>query len=137
MAREIFIDTSGFYACLVKRDDRHAAAAAILTQAAKSRRAFVTTDYVLDETATLLRVRGQGHLVAGLFDTVFASRVCRVEWMDPLRFTATRELLAKHGDHAYSFTDCFSFHIMQHLGLLAALTKDAHFREAGFQPLLG
>ena len=47
MARETFIDTSGFYALLVKRDDMHEKAAQILGNAAKRRARFVTTDYVL------------------------------------------------------------------------------------------
>ena len=32
MAREIFIDTSGFYAFLVKRDDRHKQVSRILAE---------------------------------------------------------------------------------------------------------
>ena len=35
-----------------------------------------------------------------------------------------------------SFTDCTSFLLMKELGLREALTKDAHFAEAGFVPLL-
>ncbi len=35
MARDIFVDTSGFYALLVKRDDRHEQASRILTASSK------------------------------------------------------------------------------------------------------
>jgi len=136
MGSEIFIDTSGFYACLVKGDERHAAAAEVFAKAAKQTGRFVTTDYVLDEAATLLKVRGLGHLAESLFDRVFASRACHIVWMDAVRFAATREFFAKHRDHAYSFTDCFSFCVMNELRLSDALTTDAHFREAGFRPLL-
>lgn len=136
MAREVFVDTSGFYACLVAGDDRHQAAADALASARRSRRAFVTTDYILDETVTLLRMRQAGHLTDRLFDTVFNSHVCRVEWMDPERFAAVRDFFRKHRDQEYSFTDCFSFCIMKQLRLTDALTKDAHFRQAGYTPLL-
>lgn len=136
MAGEIFVDTSGFYACLVKQDDRHADAAAVLAQAATATRRFVTTDYVLDEAATLLRRRQLGHLAAQLFDIVLASAVCRVEWMDAARFDLVRQFFVKHADHEYSFTDCFSFQVMKQSRLHEALTKDAHFHEAGFAPLL-
>jgi predicted nucleic acid-binding protein len=136
MASDIFIDTSGFYACLVAQDDAHAAAAAVLARY-RGRRRFVTTDYVLDEVATLLRARRLGHLVEPAFRLTLASSACRVEWMDPTRFGSARAYLSRHGaDHAYSFTDCASFCTMAELGLRDALTKDVHFRQAGFRPLL-
>ena len=47
MAREVFVDTSGFYACLVRRDDHHERAAELLRRG-KGQRRFLTTDYVLD-----------------------------------------------------------------------------------------
>ena len=133
---ETFVDTSGFYALLVQGDAAHARAKAVLERAARSCGRFVTTDYVLDETATLLKARGFGHLAAAFFETVFASAACRVEWMDPDAFAQTRQFFLKHHDQAWSFTDCFSFRVMHLLGLRDALTTDAHFREAGFHPLL-
>ena len=136
MKPETFVDTSGFFALLVERDDRHQDAKKHLRAAARRKNAYVTSDYVLDETATLLRSRGLGHLVQPLMDSVFQGEACRVEWMDPERFAATRTHFVKHDDHAWSFTDCFSFVLMKELGLRDALTKDAHFREAGFRPML-
>ena len=89
MAHEIFVDTSGFYALLVQRDDKHAEAAQILHAAGTKKRGFVTTDYVLDETATLLKARGPGHKVHNLFETVFASAVCPPN-TDDISTTITR-----------------------------------------------
>jgi predicted nucleic acid-binding protein len=51
MAAEIFIDTSGLYALLVRADDGHDRACDVMRKAAKRHQRFVTTDYVLDETA--------------------------------------------------------------------------------------
>jgi len=42
----------------------------------------------------------------------------------------------KHEDQVWSFTDCLSFVVMNDQRLCDSLTKDAHFREAGFEPLL-
>jgi predicted nucleic acid-binding protein len=136
MAREIFVDTSGFYSLLVQRDDKHKAASAILRQAAKKRRRFLTNDYVLDETATLLKARGVGHLLAAFFSAVFESDACRVQWTDAEQFTTVRNFYLKHVDQAWSFTDCVSFLVMKEHRLLEALTKDEHFEEAGFVALL-
>jgi predicted nucleic acid-binding protein len=80
MADDIFVDTSGFL--LVKKDDRHAAASRMLRHARKRQRRFVTSDYVLDETATLLKARGHGHLLPTFFEKVLASQACRIEWTD-------------------------------------------------------
>ncbi len=136
MANEIFVDTSGFYAMLVKGDDKHAAAQRILRDARRRKRGFVTTDYVLDEAATLLKARGFVHLLGPLFDVLDASRACRIEWSDPDRFQETRAYFLKHVDQAWSFTDCLSFSVMKQLRLRDALTKDAHFEQSGFVVLL-
>jgi predicted nucleic acid-binding protein len=136
MANEIFVDTSGFYALLVLADDRHAAASRHLREARRRKRRFVTSDYVLDETATLLKARGQFHLLVAFFNAVLTSKACRIEWMDAGRFQDVQAFFLKHADQAWSFTDCFSFRVMRELRLRDALTKDRHFHEAGFAVLL-
>jgi predicted nucleic acid-binding protein len=136
MANEIFVDTSGFYALLVKRDDHHGAADRILGDARRRKRGFVTTDYVLDETATLLKGRGHEHLLGRFFDAVLGSRVCRIEWTGAEQFHETKDYFLKHADQEWSFTDCMSFRTMRSLRLRDALTKDAHFQESGFNVLL-
>lgn len=136
MANEIFVDTSGFYGLLIKEDDRHEVAQRILREARRRKRGFVTTDHVLDETATLLKARGFAHRVGAFFESIQTSRVCRVEWTDPDRFQEAQAFFVKHEDQAWSFTDCVSFCTMKSLRLRDALTKDAHFDEAGFVVLL-
>jgi len=136
MEHEIFVDTSGLYALLVRQDDRHEVACALFDKAAKAGTRFVTTDYVLDETATLLKARRHVKLLAMLFSVLRDSRACRLEWMDLERFGEVEQYFLKHADQEWSFTDCASFVVMRRLRLRAALTKDAHFRAAGFQPLL-
>jgi predicted nucleic acid-binding protein len=121
---------------LVQNDDHHAEAAEFMRAAGKKRRALVTTDYVLDETATLLEARGLGWLAERLFKTITDSRALRVEWMDAERFERTQVLFLKSVGRGWSFTDCSSFVVMRELRLREALAKDAHFAEAGFRPLL-
>lgn len=133
----VFVDTSGLYAYMVTSDTHHAAASSAVSLTVSKGYRLVTTDYVLDETATLLKARGFAHAVGDLFDNLPSSTLCRMEWMDPDRFGATRRFFLKHADHPWSFTDCFSFVVMRSLKLRQALTSDHHFREAGFEPLLG
>ena len=135
MSEGMFVDTSGFYALLVKADEEHARAAAILRSRGEQRKGFVTTDYVLDETATLMKARGHSYLLRAFFDVVFRSAACRVEWTDRKRFERAVRFLLDHEDKPWSFTDCLSFCVMEELGIRQALTKDKHFRQAGFEAL--
>ncbi len=135
MAPEIFVDTSGFYALLVAGDNTHDKAAAFVREATGKLR-FVTTDYVLDETATLLKARGFANAVKSLFDVVSTSNACRVVWMDIDLFRAVQLFFMKHADQPYSFTDCVSFVVMRTNRIRSALTKDEHFHQAGYEVLL-
>lgn len=132
-----FVDTSGFYALLVDEDRHHARARALLLEAERARRVFVTTDYVIDETATLLRGRKESASIPLLFQTLQNSKACQMVWMDPDRLQAAQRLFLSHADKAWSFTDCSSFVIMRELGLREALTSDHHFEQAKFTALLG
>lgn len=136
MGSEIFIDTSGFFALLTTRDRHHTQARRILQQAAKSQRRLVSTDYVLDETATLLVARGVPHLAAPFFQRVFDSQACAVHWTDAAQFAIVQDFFLKHVDQEWSFTDCASFCVMRDQKIREALTNDQHFAAAGFVPLL-
>ena len=136
MDREVFVDTSGFYALLVADDEQHRRADQILKRARQKSSRFVTSDYVLDETVTLLTARRHGHLVQPFLQATLHSSACRIEWTDPERFSETADYLLKHRDRAWSFTDCLSFVLMKKIRLRDALTKDVNFEQAGFVALL-
>lgn len=136
MARDTFIDSSGFFALLCADDAKHKAAHAWFEDFRSRSGSAVTTDYILDETATLLKARGGGHRLAGFFQLVSDSSAIHIEWMHPARFTKVTDFLLRHSDHGYSFTDCVSFVVMRERRLTDALTTDKHFDEAGFKALL-
>jgi hypothetical protein len=108
----------------------------IFERARREKRYFLTTDYVLDETVTLLKARDNSHLCEPLFARALESTVCRIVWTDVERFLHVREFFLKHIDQAWSFTDCLSFCLMRELHLRDALTTDHHFMQAGFNALL-
>jgi predicted nucleic acid-binding protein len=136
MVPDVFIDTSGFYAILVKKDDRHRQASDFMREAARKRLRFAATDYVLDETATLLQARGHIQVVNLFFASVFESRVCRIIWTDADRFQQAKSLFLRRLGQGWSFTDCLSVVVMKDLGLREVLSKDFHFEAAGFTVLL-
>lgn len=69
----------------------------------------------------------------GVFDQ---SRACRIEWTDSERCHQVREFFIKHAGQSWSFTDCLCFVVMSSRGIRDALTKDRHFKQAGYGVLL-
>jgi uncharacterized protein len=132
----LFIDTGGFYALVSTEEPSHEKAFAIREEAGRIRRRAVTTDYVLDETATLLRARGLTKQLKEFLRMTETSQALNIEWMTPDRFAAARKFMLKHLDQEFSFTDCASFVVMKELRLTEVLATDGHFRIAGFNPLL-
>lgn len=135
-ARDVFVDTAGFLALWDAGDAHHAAAVRLQAGLAQQRRRFLTTDYVVDETATLLLVRHSHAAAADFLDTIAGSRAIGLEWVEPGRFHAAASLFRRHADQEWSLTDCVSFIVMQELGIRDSFTTDHHFRQAGYNPLL-
>jgi predicted nucleic acid-binding protein len=135
-AEPLFIDSGGFYALVSAESAAHKNAIAIMEESRRTRRRAVTTDYVLDETATLLRARGLTNQLKEFLRLTETSQALSIEWMTPDRFAAVRTFMLKHLDQEFSFTDCASFVVMRELRLMDALATDKHFRIAGFNPLL-
>ena len=135
-AEPLFIDSGGFYALISSQSESHEIAIAIMEDAAKQRRRAITTDYIIDETATLLRARGLSKLLCEFFRLTEESNALAVEWTTPDRFAMARKFMIKHLDQGFSFTDCLSFIVMKELRLTDASATDDHFRIAGFNPLL-
>jgi uncharacterized protein len=135
-APEVFVDTSGLYALVDRRDAHHASARLIVERLLRAGQRLVVTDYIVSESVTLANVRSGPTVATRVLDLVEQSAGLRIEWIGPERFAATTRYFRRHTDHAYSFTDCSSFVVMRELRLTKALTTDAHFVEAGFVALL-
>lgn len=65
-------------------------------------------------------------------DLVEQTSALDLEWIGSQRFDRAARLFRRYEDQAFSFTDCTSFAVMRELRLTEALTKDDHFRIAGF-----
>lgn len=136
MASRTFVDTSGWYALIDRNDSVHARAVGIVQELVRDGSRLVTTDYVLDESFTLARVRSGATAASRLLDLVDQTAAVDVVWINPDRFGAARTMFRKQLDQGYSFTDCTSFVVMRESRLADAVTTDRHFRHAGFRLLL-
>jgi uncharacterized protein len=132
----IFVDTSAWYALETEDDVNHEKARELLFEIASGRHGVaITTDYVLDETMTLLQSK-KGLAVALTFiDKIKKSKSIPVFWVSESIFDKALNIFRKTDDSRWSFTDCTSFALMKDLSITVAFTFDAHFKQAGFQKL--
>ena len=135
-AADVFMDSAGFLALWDAGDAHHAAATRLQAELSGKRRRFVTSDYIVDETTTLLLIRHSHAAAADFVDTIERSEALRLEWIGPERFHRSAGLFRRHADKRWSFTDCVSFTLMRELRIRDAFTTDHHFKQAGFAPLL-
>lgn len=74
-----FVDTSAWFAAYVPTDPLHGSVRKALEAAPR----LVTTDYIVDETLTLLRVRGHSQRALSLGRRLLDGQVCRLEFLLP------------------------------------------------------
>jgi len=135
--KPLFVDTAGWMACSDSADPAHEASCRARDEALASGRLLVTTDYVADETLTLLRTRLSLKIAESWWRQVEGSSRLRWVAIDPERAEKARGAFFRQRDKGYSFTDCTSFVVMQELRLRQAMTTDHHFAQAGFEVLPG
>jgi predicted nucleic acid-binding protein len=127
--KRIFVDTSGWFAAASRKDHDHPAVEQYLKEGT---RPLLTTDYVVDESATLFLCR-LGHISAVRFlDSLQASPRIELIYLKRKSIEAAMRLFRERPDKGWSLTDCTSFVIMKEMGLDTALALDDHFRQAGF-----
>lgn len=133
----LFVDTAGWIACADGADPAHRRACAARDRAIEEGQPMVTTDFVVDETLTLLRLRLGVAAAEAWWHLVDRSARLRWERISVERFERARGVFFRYRDKAFSFTDCTSFAVMQELKLTSALTTDRHFRQMGFHVVPG
>lgn len=128
----MFVDTSGWVAFFNKADSHHTETKLIWERLIKERARLCTSDYIIDETITLLRSRagyqvsregGEALLSSRLLDLIHVSRdIIQAAWV----------FYKKYKDHDLSFTDCASFVIMNKAKISHSVQFDRHFDHFGF-----
>jgi len=126
----IFVDTGACFAVAVRNDPDHTAAMRWL---ARNREPLVTTDHVLAETATLIRMRdktARGHrLAVRVASSLLRQQTAVLEKVTEEDLTRALRIFRNYSDHSFSFVDCISFAVMDRLGLAQAFAFDHHFDE--------
>lgn len=124
----IFVDTSAWFAASVPWDGRHAEAAAWL---ASCEEPLLTTDYVVDETLTLLRVRGEAGRSLRMGERFFDGTLGRVVRITDEDYAEAWNTFRRYSDKEWSFTDCVSKVVIGRLKITTAFAFDQHFSQFG------
>ena len=124
----IFVDSSAWYANAVAGDASYKAASDWLAQNIQR---LLTTDYVVDETLTLLRSRGKDGTALRLGEQFFSGTLAEVYFLAEEDVRQAWKVFRDYSDKQWSFTDCSSKVVMEKLGITQAFAFDQHFHQFG------
>jgi len=135
MKDRLFIDSWGWIAIQNRQEPRHAEVDAFYRNFRLQGGIAYTSDYVLDETITLLFRRLPYPLAqkaVTIIDEAVKRRYLYLEWITPNRFEEAKQFRSKLQDKPkISFTDLTSMVVMEEIGLAQVLTDDEHFVQVG------
>jgi uncharacterized protein len=129
----IFVDTGAWFASIVPSDTNHKRSSAWIAQ---NTQPLLTTDYVVDETLTLLRSRGESLRASSLGEAFFSGALADLYFLTEEDIRQTWQVFGKFSDKEWSFTDCSSRVVMSKLGITDAFAFDHHFHQFGFANIL-
>lgn len=98
-------DTGGWYALTVPTDPNHATATAWLDQNTEP---LFTTDYIVDETLTLLRARGEARRALEIGERFFDGSLGVLYRLSNEDIIRAWQTFQNYRDKGWSFTDCSS-----------------------------
>ena len=126
--KTVFVDTSGFYACLDGSDPFHLQARAAFERAEQERWELVTTNYIVHETWALVQ-RRLGWEAVETFLNDLLSR-CIIEWVDATAHNTAAARCCRTHERRFSLTDAVSLDCMTKRGITEAIAQDEHFARA-------
>ena len=132
LGRDVFVDTSGYYAAAIREDSNHAIASATMERSVGAKHRLITTNFVLAELHSLILSRVSREVAIETVTVIIQSdetQLVRVEEEDEGRAWA---ILAHYDDKDFTLTDATSFAVMERLGLRTAFALDRHFVQYGW-----
>lgn len=121
-----FVDTGAWAALFVPADPMHDAARDWL-QTNSDR--LVTSDYVVDEVVTLLKVRFSAQSAIAAGQSLVGEHLATFIYLPPDDIQRAWKIFRTHAGKGWSFTDCTSFALMQRLQISTAFAFDKHFSQ--------
>lgn len=133
--KKIFVDTGAWVAVEDSADPLHGKAMRYKETIAGECRLF-TTDYILDETFTLLLMNSGYDCVVAFnnnLDILKRGGILQVLAIGQTFFEEAWEVFQRFNkDKQWSFTDCTTYAVMKQMGITEAFGFDHHFDQMGF-----
>ncbi len=126
--KTVFVDTSGFYACLDGTDPFHPQALATFERAEKERWQLITTNYVVHETWALVQRRLGWDAVETFLNDLLPR--CSMEFVDATLHEAAARRCRQVRERRFSLTDAASLELMNRRNMGQAIVQDEHFARA-------
>jgi predicted nucleic acid-binding protein len=92
---------------------------------------LLTTDHIVDELLTVLKVRGEFQRALEAGPPLLNGDICYFEWVSGTDIAAAWRVFSIYRDKDWSFTDCVNRVVMERLGITTAAAFDEHFRQFG------
>lgn len=131
----VFVDTGGWIAITVVRDQFHKQAASYYRKLSKKEIPLVTSNYVLAETYTRIRY-DDGHPKALQFHSLIIQAIklgrLHLEWVTPTIHQEAWRIFEHYQDQVFSFVDCTSFVIARKVRAKEIFGFDQNFNTVGF-----
>ena len=124
----IFADSGGWFSLFVPDNNNHDVAVQWHTQ---NTQLLLTTDYVVDETLTLMKARGEYRRALTIGRQFFNGELAQIYYLTPDDVQEAWRTFAQFSDKEWSFTDCTSRVVIERLVILEAFAFDLHFRQFG------
>ena len=125
----VFIDSGIFFGAYSKDDEHHNEAIKLLEQALGGDFGTVfTSDYIFDETVTLVMVKSKDVSVAiCIGEAILASDRIKVLPVKSDIFDEAWQIFGQYGDKHFTFTDCTSIALIKKYKIDSVLSLDAEF----------
>ena len=129
----MFVDTSAFYALEDVSDYNHRKATEVRDEIRNKKIKLFTSNFVLDETLTLIRIKLGHNATVNFGRDIQKSKIISAVHVTEKIEKHTWKTFVKYHDKEFSFTDCTSFEIMKEYKINRAFTFDNHFKQFGFR----
>jgi hypothetical protein len=129
---KLFIDTSAFVALVDKKDDLHRPAVNFY-RSLDEKIILITTIFIVSETYTWLRYKRDfkaAKLFLNIIGEAFKTDFIKIVYPDQVMCEKIPGILEKYQDQDLSYTDAFSFLVVENMGIKDVFGFDCHFYSA-------
>ena len=131
MLRTIFVNSSGWLALYNPNDPHHEAAVRLWEDLRAQPVRFLTTDYVLDQVYTVLKVFGSLQAAQAFNQVITSSSLVRLFMTDSVIFDRAWKVFVNDEQPHWTFTDCINYAVIQYVGVTEVFTFDPGFSAPG------